>query len=88
MKNAVLQSAIVLVAAVALSVLFDFSLSNTWQGLVVLPVVFGPLWKYGWNYAKAQKFQKPGMILMLRFVLLLLLAGYVITVIGVMCGIL
>ena len=73
-----LFSAISLIISIVLSHLFDFSLSNTWQASVALLFVFGPLWICAWKQACTQKHRHPVICFIVRFYLILMLAGYFI----------
>ena len=69
-----------LLLLIALSILLDFSLSNTWQAGIALLLVFGPYWVFGWKSSVALKCNHPLSSYCLRFFLILLLIGYVVSV--------
>ena len=81
-----LFSAIALVASICLSVLFKFSLSNTWQAMVALLFIFGPLWIYGWNKTGTLKTKQPFLFIFCRFCLINVVIGWVLSVILLFVG--
>ena len=79
-------SVIFLAISIVLSWLFGFSLSNSWQALVVLLFVFGPLWICGWKQTQKHKGKHPFGSLFGRFCLVLTALGYLIIVIAFTAG--
>lgn len=79
-------SVIFLAVSIALSLLFDFSLTNTWQAFVALVFVFGPLWICGWKQTKKHKGKHPFGCFCGRFCLVLIALGYLLTVIAFLTG--
>lgn len=79
-SKTILLSTSALLVSIFLSRIFDFSLSNTWQAGVSLFFIFGPWWKFCWMYT--QNHQSQFLFLFSRFVLILLLVGYVISIIA------
>ena len=75
-----------LVLSILLSALLDFSLTNTWQALVALPLIFGPLWIYGWKNTSGNKVKHPPLYYFGRFCLILFVGGYLLTVIAFFGG--
>ena len=73
-------SLIATIVCVGLSALLKFSLSNTWQGIVALPIIFGPLWVYGWKATTFMKRKYPLLMVFCRFCLINLVIGYVLGV--------
>ena len=71
-----------LMLLIILSTLLGFSLSNTWQAGVALLLVFGPYWIFGWKASTETKYDHPVISLWLRFCLILLLIGYLISVLA------
>lgn len=74
-------SLIFLAISIILSVIFDFSLSNTWQALVALPFIFGPIWILGWKQVAIHKTKHPLLCVFGRFCLVVSAIGYMITVV-------
>lgn len=75
-----IASGVNLVLAIALSLLFNFSLSNTWQGLVSVLLVFGPFWIYGWKQADEHKDKYPFFSALGKWCLILFACGYLLVV--------
>lgn len=73
-------STIAFVFSTILSYRFHFALSNSWQAGVVLAFVFGPYWVYFWNLSTNYKKKSYIITFLLRFSLILLLIGYLISV--------
>jgi hypothetical protein len=73
-------SLIATIVCIGLSAIMKFSLSNTWQGLVALPIIFGPLWVYGWKATTSIKHKYPFLSVFCRFCLINLAIGYVLGV--------
>jgi len=71
-------SCVALVLSIMLSWIFEFSLSNSWQAGFVLALVFGPYWRFFWKKAALSSGNKR---LFMRFCLVNILLGYVITVV-------
>ena len=71
-------SAIAMVVSVVLSVLFDVSLSNTWQGMLAVLLGFGPLWVCGWKETTVIKSIHPGLFVFCRFCFINLALGYIL----------
>lgn len=70
-------SLVSLVLSIIFSLVFDFSLSNSWQAGIVLPFVFGPYWLYGWKKSAKLK-EKMILFFLARFYLILILLVYFI----------
>lgn len=77
-----LFSFVSLILSIVLSILLEFSLSNTWQASVALLLIFGPLWIFGWKTCTEIKGDHPLSSLGLRFCLILTLIGYFISVLA------
>jgi len=65
------------VIAVILSVIFKFSLSNTWQGGVAVLFIFGPFWVYTWGLSTRLK-HLPFVCNIIRFFLITAVVAYVL----------
>ena len=74
-------STISLILSIILSLVFNFSLLNSWQAGVTLLFVVGPYWIYGWKQAVANKKRYPILCLIARFYLILWLVGSLIAAI-------
>ena len=74
LKTSIL-SASFLVISVILSAIFDFSLSNTWQGGVAVVLVFAPFWVYAWGLSTKLK-HLPFLCYIIRFFLVAAVVGY------------
>ena len=81
-----IASLIFLVIAIILSLVFRFSLSNTWQGLVSLPFIFGPLWIWGWKQTCVHKTKHAILSFFGKYCLILFAVGYVATAIIYLAG--
>ena len=75
-------STVALVLAITLSFIFAFPLSNSWQAGIALFFVFGPYWIYAWRKARSCKDKHPFLCGLARFYLILMLVGYLITVLS------
>ena len=75
-----IASGVNLVLAIALSLLFNFSLSNTWQGLVAVLLIFGPLCILGWKQANEHKGKYPFISALGKWCLILFTCGYLLVV--------
>lgn len=71
-------STVALLLSILLASMFHFLLSNSWQSGIVLVFVFGPYWIYFWKQAKLSTGFKR---IFLRFCLINILLGYIITVV-------
>ena len=71
-------SFVALLLSIVLSSIYAFSLSNSWQSGIVLALVFGPYWCFFWKKAGLSSGFK---CLFLRFCLVNILLGYIITVV-------
>ena len=79
-----LFSVVSFVIAVSLSVILQFSLTNTWQAAVALPFVFGPYVIYGWKMASKLNERQPTVCLVLRLVIFLFVFGYILATIFIL----
>ena len=80
-------SIIAAVVAIGLSIILDFSLSNTWQASVAMLFIFGPLWIYGWRETTTIKNKHPLIFVFGRFCLINLVIGYLLSVVLFFTGI-
>lgn len=74
-------SFIFLLLSIALSMLFQFSLTNTWQALVSLLLIVSPLWVFGWKQTCEHKDKHPFLCFGGKYCLILFAVGYLVTVI-------
>lgn len=81
-----LLSFIFLVLSILLSLLFKFSLTNTWQALVSLLLIFSPLWILGWKQTYEYKVKHPLFCFWGKYCLILCAVGYLATVIIFVVG--
>lgn len=79
-RNYFIVSTISLVLSIVASMIFDFPLSNSWQAGIVLLLVFGPYWIYGWRKSILLKNSKHLLAFFLKFYLILILLTYLITI--------
>ena len=77
-----------LLLSILLSNLLDFSLTNTWQGLVALLLIFGPLWICSWKGISVYKGNLSVLCFLGKFCLVLLVGGYLLTIIAFLAGLL
>lgn len=66
------------VIAVLLSIIFHFSLSNTWQAGVALIFIFGPYLIYGWKRSAEYYEKYPFACLLVRTIISLFIMAYII----------
>ena len=70
-------SIIAIFVSMALSKIFHFSLSNTWQGLLALTPILGPYYVYGWKMSQEIKNKSFFLFFYMRFFLVMTIIAYV-----------
>jgi hypothetical protein len=73
-----LFSIISILSATLLSIIFRFSLTNTWQSGVTLVFTFGPYFIYAWKFSKTHNTKYPYLCSAIRFFVLLSGLGFLI----------
>ena len=81
-----IASLVFLVLSIVLSAIFHFSLSNTWQAMVALLFIFGPMWILGWKQTSRQNCKCSPLRILGRFGLILLAVSYLLSVIVIVTG--
>lgn len=75
---AIIFSLMSIIFSLVLADIFDFSLTNTWQGMLALCPIFGPIYIWGWRFTAIKKKKFYGLILFIRFLMICALISYVI----------
>lgn len=81
LKPYLMFSALSCAIAVFLSVIFHFSLSNTWQAGVAIAFIFGPYLLFGWKYSKQINEKNHLLYVIIRFGIIMFVFGYILSTI-------
>ena len=81
-------SAVSLIVVSVLSIVFSFSLTNTWQGMVSLIPIMGPFYVLVWKLTKEYKKREPLICFFVRFFWIASVLVYAIVTVLVVINIL
>ena len=70
-------STVALLLSLFLSLLLDFSLSNTWQGMVALIPIFAPFYWLAWKFSGEYKEKDILISIFIRFMIIVSVIVYV-----------